>query len=82
MQQHGKFKLQIINTGPHKLNVVKAVKDLTGLSLKWCKDAVEGDGIIAYGMSVEDLTNMADCLREVGASVEITPTYTNEHVGI
>jgi large subunit ribosomal protein L7/L12 len=58
--------------GPNKLNVVKAVKDLTGLGLKEAKELVDGaPKNVKEGVSKADAEGLAAKLKEVGAEVEI-----------
>jgi large subunit ribosomal protein L7/L12 len=58
--------------GPNKLNVVKIVKDLTGLGLKEAKDLVDGaPKPIKEGISKADAEGLVAKLKEAGADVEI-----------
>jgi large subunit ribosomal protein L7/L12 len=58
--------------GANKLNVVKIVKDLTGLGLKEAKDLVDGaPKPIKEGISKADAEGMVTKLKEAGAEVEI-----------
>lgn len=58
--------------GANKLNVVKIVKDLTGLGLKEAKDLVDGaPKPVKEGVSKADAEALAAKLKEAGAEVEI-----------
>ena len=58
--------------GPNKLNVVKIVKDITGLGLKEAKDLVDGaPKPIKEGVSKADAETVVAKLKEAGADVEI-----------
>lgn len=66
------FDVVLKNAGPNKLNVVKAVKDLTGLGLKEAKELVDGaPKNVKEGVSKADAEGLAAKLKEVGAEVEI-----------
>jgi large subunit ribosomal protein L7/L12 len=54
------------------LNVVKIVKDLTGLGLKEAKDLVDGaPKAIKEGVSRAEADEVAGKLKEAGAEVEV-----------
>ena len=58
--------------GANKLNVVKIVKDLTGLGLKEAKDLVDGaPKPLKEGVSKADADAMVAKLKEAGAEVEV-----------
>jgi large subunit ribosomal protein L7/L12 len=58
--------------GPNKLNVVKIVKDITGLGLKEAKDLVDGaPKPVKEGVSKADAETVLAKLKEAGADVEI-----------
>src|SRR5690349_8939975 len=60
------------SAGASKLNVVKIVKDLTGLGLKEAKDLVDGaPKNIKEGVSKVEAEEIAAKLKEAGADVEI-----------
>jgi large subunit ribosomal protein L7/L12 len=66
------FNVVLKAGGPNKLNVVKIVKDLTGLGLKEAKDLVDGaPKPIKEGISKADAEGMVAKLKEAGADVEI-----------
>ena len=66
------FKVVLKASGANKLNVVKIVKDLTGLGLKEAKDLVDGaPKPIKEGIPKAEAEEIANKLKEAGADVEI-----------
>jgi len=66
------FNVVLKAAGPNKLNVVKIVKDLTGLGLKEAKDLVDGaPKPIKEGVDKGTAEELAAKLKEAGAEVEI-----------
>ncbi|MGZ3837152.1 MAG: 50S ribosomal protein L7/L12 [Flavisolibacter sp.] len=66
------FNVILKSAGASKLNVVKIVKDLTGLGLKEAKDLVDGaPKPIKEGIDKATAEELAAKLKEAGAEVEI-----------
>jgi large subunit ribosomal protein L7/L12 len=66
------FNVILKSAGASKLNVVKIVKDLTGLGLKEAKDLVDGaPKPIKEGVSKAEADEIAAKLKDAGADVEI-----------
>ena len=66
------FNVVLKSGGASKLNVVKIVKDLTGLGLKEAKDLVDGaPKNIKEGISKAEAEEIMNKLKEAGADVEI-----------
>src|ERR1043165_90618 len=66
------FNVILKAAGPNKLNVVKIVKDLTGLGLKEAKELVDGaPKNVKEGVSKGEADEIANKLKEAGADVEI-----------
>jgi large subunit ribosomal protein L7/L12 len=66
------FDVILKNGGANKLNVVKIVKELTGLGLKEAKDLVDGaPKPVKEGISKADAETLVAKLKEAGADVEI-----------
>jgi large subunit ribosomal protein L7/L12 len=66
------FDVILKNGGASKLNVVKIVKDLTGLGLKEAKELVDGaPKPVKEGVSKAEADDIANKLKEAGADVEI-----------
>lgn len=66
------FDVILVNAGGAKLQVVKVVKDLTGLGLKEAKDLVDGaPKAVKEGISKEEAESIKTQLVEAGAEVEV-----------
>lgn len=66
------FNVVLKAAGPNKLQVVKVVKELTGLGLKEAKDLVDGaPKPIKEGVDKGTADELAAKLKEAGAEVEI-----------
>jgi large subunit ribosomal protein L7/L12 len=66
------FNVILKNGGANKLNVVKIVKELTGLGLKEAKDLVDGaPKPVKEGVSKADAEALVAKLKEAGAEVEV-----------
>jgi large subunit ribosomal protein L7/L12 len=66
------FDVILKNGGANKLNVVKIVKELTGLGLKEAKDLVDGaPKPVKEGISKADADALVAKLKEAGADVEV-----------
>ena len=66
------FNVILKAAGPNKLNVVKIVKDLTGLGLKEAKDLVDtAPKTIKTGIPKAEAEEIVGKLKEAGADVEI-----------
>jgi large subunit ribosomal protein L7/L12 len=66
------FNVVLKNGGEQKINVIKIVKEITGLGLKEAKDLVDGaPKPVKEGVKKEDAEEMKKKLEEVGAVVEL-----------
>ena len=66
------FDVVLKSSGVAKLQVVKAVKELTGLGLKEAKDIVDAaPKAVKEGVSKEEAEGMKKALEEAGAEVEL-----------
>jgi len=65
------FDVVLVSAGGTKLNVVKVVKDVTGLGLKEAKDIVDANGVVKEKASKADAENIKKQLEEAGATVEL-----------
>ena len=66
------FNVILKAAGASKLNVVKIVKDLTGLGLKEAKELVDGaPKNVKEGIAKAEAEDIANKLKEAGADVEI-----------
>ena len=66
------FNVELTEAGASKLNVIKVVREVTGLGLKEAKDLVEGaPKVIKEGVSKEDAEALKAQLEGAGAKVTI-----------
>ncbi|MCU0432566.1 MAG: 50S ribosomal protein L7/L12 [Bacteroidia bacterium] len=66
------FDVVLKSGGANKLQVVKVVKDATGLGLKEAKDLVDGaPKAVKEGISKEDAEALKKALADAGAEVEV-----------
>lgn len=66
------FDVILASVGAQKINVIKVVRELTGLGLKEAKDLVEGaPKPVKTGVAKEEAETMKKKLAEAGATVEV-----------
>ena len=66
------FNVVLKSAGASKLNVVKVVKDLTGLGLKEAKELVDGaPKNVKEGVGKAEADDIMNKLKEAGAEVEL-----------
>lgn len=66
------FTVVLKASGEQKVNVIKAVKEITGLGLKEAKDLVDGaPKPVKEGLKREEADEIKKKLEEVGATVEL-----------
>jgi len=71
-EEQTEFTVVLKETGPSKLAVVKAVKELTGLGLKEAKDLVDSaPSNIKEGVTKAEAEGLKKSLEEAGAVVEL-----------
>lgn len=72
VEEQTEFTVMLLEAGPNKVNVIKAVRELTGLGLKEAKDLVDG-----APKAVKEAVNKADSeaakkkLEDAGAKVQV-----------
>ena len=72
VEEKTEFDVILTGFGDKKLNVIKAVREITGLGLKEAKDMVEGcPKPVKEGVSKEDAEKLKGELEAAGATVEI-----------
>ena len=72
VEEKTEFDVILKEAGANKLNVIKVVRELTGLGLKEAKDLVDGaPKPIKQGVSKEEAENIKKKLEEAGAKVEV-----------
>ena len=73
VEEKTEFNVVLKDFGANKINVIKAVRELTSLGLKESKDLVEGaPKAVREGVAKEDAASMKEKLEAAGATVEIT----------
>jgi large subunit ribosomal protein L7/L12 len=66
------FNVIMTSFGSNKINVIKVIREVTGLGLKEAKDMVEGvPANVKEGVSKDDAAGVKKKLEEAGATVEI-----------
>ncbi len=65
------FDVVLVSAGGAKLNVVKVVKDATGLGLKEAKDIVDANGVVKEKAAKAEAEALKKQLEEAGATVEL-----------
>ena len=72
VEEKTEFDVILKNAGASKLNVIKVVRELTGLGLKDAKDLVEAaPKTLKEGVSKEEADKIAEQLKAAGAEVEV-----------
>lgn len=71
-EEQTEFNVMLLEAGDKKVNVIKAVRELTGLGLKEAKALVDGaPGVIKEGVSKDEAEAAQKTLEEAGAKVEL-----------
>ena len=71
-EEKTEFDVILTSAGAKKLNVIKVVREITGLGLKEAKDLVESaPKAVKEGLSKADAEELKKQLEENGASVEL-----------
>ena len=72
VEEQTEFNVVLTNFGANKINVIKAVRELTSLGLKEAKDLVEAaPKSVKEGVPKEEAESAAARLREAGATVDV-----------
>jgi len=72
VEEKTEFTVVLAKSGDKKIDVIKVVRELTGLGLKEAKDLVEGaPKTVKENVSKDDANKMKAKLTEVGATVEL-----------
>lgn len=71
-EEQTEFDVELKEVGSAKIQVIKAVREATGLGLKDAKGLVDdAPGIIKEGVDKEEAEKMKEALEEAGATVEL-----------
>ena len=72
VEEQTEFNVVLVEAGEKKVNVIKAVRELTGLGLKEAKAVVDGaPGVVKEGVSKDEAEAAKKALEEAGAKVEL-----------
>jgi len=71
-EEQTEFNVVLTSAGDAKINVIKAVREITGLGLKEAKDLVDGaPKAVKEAVSKEEAASVKAKLEEAGAQVEV-----------
>ena len=70
-EEKTEFDVVLTDAGANKINVIKVVREITGLGLKEAKDLTEAGGKIKEGVSKADAEAMKKKFEEAGAKAEL-----------
>ncbi|KTD82167.1 50S ribosomal protein L7/L12 [Legionella waltersii] len=71
-EEQTEFTIVMTSFGANKVNVIKAIRNITGLGLKEAKDLVEGaPATVKEGVSKDEAASIKKELEEAGATVEV-----------
>ena len=71
-EEKTEFDVVLAEVGANKINVIKVVREITGLGLKEAKEVVDGaPKAVKEGVSKDDAEDMKKKLEEAGAKVEL-----------
>ncbi len=72
VEEQTEFNVVLVEAGEKKVNVIKAVRELTGLGLKEAKEKVDtAPQVVAEGVTKEAAEDAKKKLEEAGAKVEL-----------
>ena len=72
VEEKTEFNVMLLEAGANKVQVIKAVRELTGLGLKEAKDLVDGaPKEVKAGVSKDDAEAIKKKIAEAGGSVEV-----------
>jgi large subunit ribosomal protein L7/L12 len=72
VEEKTEFTVMLTAAGANKINVIKAVREVTSLGLKEAKDLVDGaPKAVKEGVSKDEAAAIAKKFTDVGATVEV-----------
>jgi large subunit ribosomal protein L7/L12 len=72
VEEKTEFTVVLAKAGEKKIDVIKVIREITGLGLKEAKDLVEGaPKTVKEGANKDDAAKMKEKLTAVGATVEL-----------
>ena len=70
-QDDGPSTVTLVNAGAAKVQVIKVIKEITGLGLKESKDIADNGGAVKENISKDEAADIKAKLEEAGAEVEV-----------
>ncbi|MSQ14721.1 MAG: 50S ribosomal protein L7/L12 [Dehalococcoidia bacterium] len=71
-EEQTEFTVQLVEIGANKINVIKAVREVTSLGLKEAKDLVESAPVaVKEGIGKDEAASLKVKLEEAGAKAEV-----------
>lgn len=70
-EEQTEFDVVLTDAGPNKINVIKVVREITGLGLKEAKDLTEAGGKVKEAVSKADAEALKKKFEEAGAKAEL-----------
>jgi large subunit ribosomal protein L7/L12 len=72
VEEKTEFNVVLVAVGANKINVIKAVREVTSLGLKEAKDLVDGaPKAIKEGVNKDEAESIKKKFTDVGATVEV-----------
>ena len=71
VEEQTEFTVVLKSAGDKKVDVIKAVRAITGLGLKEAKDLTEAGGVLKEAVSKDDAAKFKKELEAAGATVEV-----------
>lgn len=72
VEEQTEFDVELSDVGANKLNVIKVIREITGLGLKEAKDLVEAaPKVVKEGATKEEAADIKKKLEEQGAKVSL-----------
>jgi large subunit ribosomal protein L7/L12 len=72
VEEKTEFNVVLVAAGPNKINVIKAVREVTSLGLKEAKDLVDGaPKAVKEGVSKDEAETIKKKFVDAGATVEV-----------
>ena len=73
LEEQSEFKVTLKDIGAKKIEVIKAVRQVTSLGLGEAKKLVEGaPSVLAEGVNKDDAKKIKEALEAAGATVELS----------
>jgi large subunit ribosomal protein L7/L12 len=71
VEEKTEFDVILVDGGEKKINVIKAVREITQLGLKEAKTLVDSGGAVKEGISKAEADDLKKKLEEAGAKVDV-----------